>query len=84
MNEPKGGGGKKNLAVYAIIERDGKSYWLRVGAAFPNRDGSVNLYLDAVPVMSNRLQVREQRDWDGARTAPAARAAAEAEAEARP
>lgn len=80
MNESKGGGGKKNLAVYAIIERDGKSYWLKVGAAFPNRDGSLNLYLDAVPVKSNRLQVREQRAWDDARPAPGPAAATEAEA----
>ncbi|GEJ56983.1 hypothetical protein [Anaeromyxobacter diazotrophicus] len=81
MNEPNGGGGKKPLAVYTIVERAGKQYWVKIGAAFTNRDGSINLHLDALPVGSNRLQVREQRVWDDAR--PANGAAAEP-AEARP
>ncbi len=67
MTESSGGAGRKPLAVYAIIERSGKNYWLKVGAAFTNRDGSINLYLDALPVGSNRLQVREPRVWDEAR-----------------
>ena len=40
---------------------------MKVGAAFANRDGSININLDAVPVGSYRLQVREQRVWDDAR-----------------
>lgn len=46
--------------VYAIYEsRDGRerSRWVRVGVAFDNKDGSLNLLLDAVP-LSGRLQVR--------------------------
>jgi hypothetical protein len=41
-------------------ERDGKtaSYWLKVGVAFRNKDGSLNVYLDALPV-NGRLQLRE-------------------------
>jgi hypothetical protein len=35
---------------------------VKVGVAFPNRDGSTTLYLDAFPVGSNKLQVREERD----------------------
>ena len=48
--------------VYTIIERqrDGRKYWLRIGSAFENRDGSVNIYLDAMPT-NGQLQIREQR-----------------------
>ena len=46
--------------VFAIYEsRDGRdrARWIRVGVAFDNRDGSLNVFLDAVP-LSGRLQVR--------------------------
>lgn len=51
---------KSHKAVYTIVDRqrDGKKYWLRIGTAFENRDGSLNLYLDAVPT-NGTLQVRE-------------------------
>lgn len=52
---------KRVKAVYTIVPKpDGKDVWLRVGSAFPNRDGSLTVLLDALPV-SGRLQVREQR-----------------------
>jgi hypothetical protein len=48
-------------AVYTVIDRgQGKSIWVRVGVGFINRDGSLNLRLDAIPV-NGTLQVRE---WD--------------------
>jgi hypothetical protein len=40
--------------------KDGKTYWVKVGVAFENKDGSWNLYLDAFP-FSGKLQMR---DWD--------------------
>jgi len=43
--------------VFAIAERNGKSYWLRIGAAFTNQDGSETVLLDALPV-TGRLQIR--------------------------
>jgi hypothetical protein len=53
-------------AVYTIIERndrsDGegrKSFWLRLGAAFLNRDGSYTVRLDALPLNG----VLQLRDW---------------------
>lgn len=57
---------RKMLGVYAIIERkDGqKAIWVRVGAAFQNRDGSQTLLLDAFPIGTNKLQVRELREWE--------------------
>jgi hypothetical protein len=54
--------------VFAVTERDDKSFWTRVGAAFPNKDGSVNVFLDALPV-SGKLQIRdddERREGDEA------------------
>ena len=47
--------------VYAIYgsRSDGRerSRWVRVGVAFDNRDGSLNVLLDALP-LSGRLQIR--------------------------
>ncbi len=54
---------KTMKTVYTIVERTpGKSYWVRVGVGFTNRDGSVTLRLDAIPV-NGTLQVRE---WEPA------------------
>jgi len=44
--------------VYVISERNTKSYWNRIGVAFVNSDGSINVKLDAVPV-SGELQIRD-------------------------
>ncbi len=65
MSETNGGtGGARRLQVWAIPEsRDGeKSFWFKIGVAFTNRDGSINLILDALPLGTNRLQIREQKD----------------------
>ncbi len=67
MNDSTSGPGKKPLAVYAIIDRKDKNYWLKIGAAFSNRDGSINVCLDALPIGTNRLQIREPRAWEDAR-----------------
>jgi hypothetical protein len=48
----------KMKIVYVICERNGKSYWNRIGAAFVNNDGSINVKLDAVPI-SGELQIRD-------------------------
>ena len=51
---------RTSKAVYTIIETPGdKSFWLRIGWARTNRDGSFNVTLDALPV-NGKLQVR---DW---------------------
>jgi hypothetical protein len=65
MSETNGGSaGGRRLQVWAIPEsRDGeKSFWVKIGVAFTNRDGSINLLLDALPLGTNRLQIREQKD----------------------
>ncbi|MEM9189727.1 MAG: hypothetical protein AAGF12_11160 [Myxococcota bacterium] len=53
--------------VFTIIERsNGSKHWLRIGTAFVNRDGSLNVVLDAFP-SNGKLQIRERsfRDADG-------------------
>jgi len=58
------GSGGKRLAVYAINEKDGEraAWWQKIGMAFTNRDGSITLYLDALPLGTNKLQVREPKE----------------------
>ena len=65
---------KKPKGVYVIIERDTleKPVFRRIGTAFVNRDASLNVYLDAVPI-SGRLHIRDverpkpgwRNDWSG-------------------
>jgi hypothetical protein len=57
--------------VYTIVERkDGKSFWTRIGAAFTNRDGSLTLKLDAIPI-GGTMQVRDWEPRDADREARA-------------
>lgn len=59
------GNGTKRLGVYAVVEKDAdgnKKFWPKIGVAFVNRDGSMSLLLDALPLGTNKLQVREIRD----------------------
>ena len=43
--------------------RDGKKFWLRIGAAFENRDGSLNVYMDAMPT-NGQLQIRDWQPYE--------------------
>lgn len=64
MSQSTGQGGKTKRVAYTIVERgEGKSFWLRVGNAFENRDGSLNVFLDAIPI-NGRLQIREYQPDD--------------------
>lgn len=53
---------KLPLVAYTIVkrERDGRSFWVRVGSAIRNRDGSIAVTLDALPT-NGTLHIREQR-----------------------
>jgi len=57
--------------VYALIERPtGRTFRLRIGIAFVNRDGSENVLLDAIP-LSGKLQIREEnRTEEGGKQSP--------------
>ena len=48
----------KRLAVFSIRENKGGSVWVRAGSAFVNKDGSLNLLLDVLP-LDGKLHVRE-------------------------
>jgi len=44
--------------VLCPLDRNGKTYWMRIGSAFLNKDGSTNVYLDAYPT-DRKLQIRD-------------------------
>ena len=46
-------------AAFALTERGEKTFWTRIGVAFTNKDGSITVQLDALPV-SGRLQIRDE------------------------
>jgi hypothetical protein len=48
----------KMKIAYVITTRNGKHFWNRVGVAFVNNDGSINVKLEAVPV-SGEIQIRD-------------------------
>ncbi|MCP3100585.1 hypothetical protein LZ198_17075 [Myxococcus sp. K15C18031901] len=58
----------KRLAVFSIREGKGGSIWVRAGSAFVNKDGSLNVLLDVLP-LDGKLHVREaaeKRETPGA------------------
>ena len=52
-------------AVFSVVERGKKKYWMRVGMAFVNRDGSLNVRLDALP-LNGQLHIRDEAPRPGA------------------
>ncbi|MBO6936135.1 MAG: hypothetical protein JJ863_14230 [Deltaproteobacteria bacterium] len=49
--------------VYGVVERDGRTYWPRIGIAFDNADGSVTVKLNAIPV-GGKLQIQDRKEHD--------------------
>lgn len=78
---------KKRFNVVSPVERkDGKTFWVRIGVGYANRDNSINMYLDALPV-NQRLQLRiadddEKLASDGSRRPPSVRASSQADGSA--
>jgi hypothetical protein len=64
---------KKNMdqsrlkVCYVITQRGEKKYWNRVGVAFVNHDGSINVKLESLPV-AGELQIRDYVPRDEAGT----------------
>ena len=52
---------RKKVLCPLTNQKTGKTYWMRIGNAFVNRDGSTNVYLDAYPT-NGKLHIR---DLDG-------------------
>jgi hypothetical protein len=48
----------KYKVAYVITERNDKTYWNRIGVAFTNKDGSLNVKLDALPI-GGTLHIRD-------------------------
>lgn len=47
--------------VYVISERgEGNAQWSKIGVAFVNKDGSLNVILDALP-LEGKLHIRDRR-----------------------
>ena len=49
--------------VLSPMEKNGKTWWLRIGSAYINADGSTNVYLDALPT-NGKLQIRDLDERD--------------------
>jgi len=61
---------KDVFAIYETkTEGEERSRWLRVGVTFPNRDGSLNVRLDAIP-FSGRLQIRDRAEPQNGKEQP--------------
>ena len=55
---------KQTKEVFSIIKREGKeNYWLKVGIAFVNKDGSLNVLLNAFP-LNAELHIRDAKPQD--------------------
>jgi len=53
------------LIAWHVAERDEKSYWTRVGAAWDHEDAKgLTLDLDLIPVGGGRIILREPRAGD--------------------
>lgn len=59
---------KKKMSVQCPVEgKDGKTYWRSMGIGFVNKDNSITIILEGLPV-NGRLFVSEWKDWkDGSR-----------------
>lgn len=57
----------KRYTVFSIRKvKNGASNWIRAGSARVNRDGSMNVYLDVLPI-DGVLHVRDAAEPEGAR-----------------
>ena len=56
--------------VYTVVEKPGdRSFWLRIGFGSVNRDGSINITLDAIPT-NGKLQIRDYKPQKELETEP--------------
>jgi hypothetical protein len=58
--------------AYVITERNEQKFWNRIGVAFTNKDGSINVKLDALP-LGGQLQLRDFEPRDEVDASNAAR-----------
>ena len=51
--------------VYTVVKNGEKALWIRIGVGFVNKDGSLNIILNALPV-NGELNVRDPKSKDSA------------------
>ncbi|MFN7952024.1 MAG: hypothetical protein U0610_09880 [bacterium] len=51
--------------VWNIVEREGmeRPFWNRIGVAFENSDGSLNVRLDCLP-LNGKLHIRDRKEQE--------------------
>lgn len=54
---------KRKKVLCPVTGKDNKTYWMRLGVAYVNKDNSINVYLDASPY-NGKLQIRDFDDRD--------------------
>ncbi|HUT53757.1 MAG TPA: hypothetical protein VM658_10220 [bacterium] len=49
--------------VYTIVNngKDKKGFWLKIGVAFENQDGSLNVALNCLP-LDGKLHIRDRKE----------------------
>lgn len=65
--------------AYTTTERNGRTFWNRIGVAFLNKDGSINVRLESLPV-SGELQIRDLVAKETTVSTPTVRASTSPEA----
>jgi hypothetical protein len=58
---------KPSHTCFTVRERgeDAKGFWLAIGSAWTNRDGSFNIQLDALPIDGKIvLRIRKEKDTE--------------------
>ena len=65
-NESANGGRKmwKVLAPTKSRTNPDKTYWNKLGIAYTNNDGSIHIFCDSWPSLSNQLQIRDFDEQD--------------------
>lgn len=53
----------KMKICYCVTKRNGRTFWNRIGVAFLNNDGSLNVKLEAIPV-NGEIQIRDYMPVD--------------------
>jgi len=63
MGEQHDKQGGKVKGVWSVVDDEyhEKPVWIRLGTAFVNRDGSLNVYLDAFP-KNGKLHIRDMEE----------------------
>ena len=54
----------KLKVLWMITERGDRSFWTRIGVGNVNRDGSINLTIDAMPLRGAQIQLRDYTPRD--------------------